>query len=582
MYSNGKILVGKSADNEGVYLQPRMANRHGLIAGATGTGKTITLKVLAESFSDAGVPVFFADVKGDLAGCCMNGEMNEKISSRIEKMNISQEEFTLKKYPVNFWDVYGEKGMPLRTTISEMGPLLLGKILGLTDVQTDLLTIAFRIADDEGLLLIDTKDLKSMLNYIGENAKDFSMNYGNITKASLAVIIRSIVALEAEGADKFFGEPALSISDWLTRGCDGKGTIQILDCQKLVNNPTMYATFLLWMMSELFETLPEVGDMDRPKMVFFFDEAHLLFQNASKDLIMKVEQVVKLIRSKGVGIYFITQTPRDIPDGVLSQLGNKVQHALRAYTPTDQKAVKAAAQSYRENPAFDTYDTIMDLATGEAIISMLDENGVPGIVQRAMILPPQSCMGGISEDKRMQEINANLLVTKYQESIDRDSAYEFLQRRNIQLEEEAAAAKEAAEAEKQAAKEAAEAEKQKAREEAAAQKQAEREAAAAERQAAKEAAAAEKAAAKEAAAAEKQAAKEAAAAEKAAAKKTSERQKAVNTAVKGVASTTAGTIGRQVGKSLGSSVGGSFGKTLGGNVGASLGRGIIGTLFKLK
>jgi len=560
MYSNGKILVGKSANGESVYLQPKMANRHGLIAGATGTGKTITLKVLAESFSDAGVPVFFADVKGDLAGCCMTGELNEKISTRIEKMGITQEEFILKKYPVNFWDVYGEKGMPLRTTISEMGPLLLGKILGLTDVQTDLLTIAFRIADDENMLLIDTKDLKSMLNYIGENAKDFSMNYGNITKASLAVIIRSIVALEAEGADKFFGEPALGISDWLTRDCDGRGTIQILDCQKLVTNPTMYATFLLWMMSELFETLPEVGDMDRPKMVFFFDEAHLLFQNASKDLIQKVEQVVKLIRSKGVGIYFITQTPRDIPDGVLSQLGNKVQHALRAYTPTDQKAVKAAAQSYRENPEFDTYDTIMDLATGEAVISMLDENGVPGICQRAMILPPQSCMGGITEDKRTQEINGNLLYTKYQESIDRDSAYEFLQRRNIQMEEEAAAAKEAAEAEKQAAKEAAEAEKQ----------------------AAKEAAAQEKQAAREAAVAEKQAAKEKAAAEKAAAKKTSDTKKAVNTAVKGVASTTAGTIGRQMGKTLGSSVGGSFGKTLGGNVGASLGRGIIGTLFKLK
>lgn len=578
MYKEGKLLIGKNAAGEGVYLNPKMANRHGLIAGATGTGKTVTLKVMAESFSDAGVPVFFADVKGDLAGCCAPGEMNEKIAGRIEKMGISAEEFNLKKYPVNFWDVYEEKGMPLRTTVTEMGPILLGKILGLTDVQTDLLTIAFRIADDEGQLLIDTKDVRAWLNYVAENAKEYSLNYGNITKASIAVIIRSVVALEAEGADKFFGEPALSISDWLTRDCDGRGTIQILDCQKLVNNPTMYATFLLWMMSELFETLPEVGDMDRPKMVFFFDEAHLLFQNASKELLMKIEQVVKLIRSKGVGIYFITQTPRDIPDGVLSQLGNKVQHALRAYTPADQKAVKAAAQSYRPNPEFDTYETIMDLATGEAVISMLDENGVPGICQRAMILPPQSCMGGIGDDKRRQEINANLLYTKYVEYFDRDSAYEFLQRRNVELAEAA----EAEAAEKQAAKEAEEAEKQRAKEEAAAQKQAEREAAAAEKQAAREAAAAEKQAAKEAAAAERQAAKEAAAAQKAAEKKNNETKKAVNTAVKGVASTTAGTIGRELGKSVGSSVGGKFGKTLGGNVGASLGRGIIGTLFKLK
>ena len=580
MYRDGKILVGKTAKGEEVFLLPKMANRHGLIAGATGTGKTITLKVLAESFSDAGVPVFFADVKGDLAGCCESGVINEKIAERLEKLGISQEEFTAKKYPVNFWDVYGKAGMPLRTTITEMGPILLARILGLTEVQTDLLTIAFKIADDQGMLLIDTKDLKSMLQYIGDNSQELSMEYGNITKQSLAVIIRSVVALETEGADQFFGEPALSISDWITRDPDGKGTIQILDCQELVNNPTMYATFLLWMMSELFENLPEVGDLERPRMVFFFDEAHLLFKDAPKTLLTKIEQVVKLIRSKGVGVYFITQSPGDIPDGVLAQLGNKVQHALHAYTPAEQKAVKAAAQSYRENPEFDTYDTIMELQTGEAVVSMLDEDGVPGVVKRTTILPPQSLMGGITPDVRQREINANILYTKYVDYFDRDSAYEFLQRRNIELAE-------AAEAEKQRIAEEKEAEKQRIAEE----KQAEKERIAAEKAAEKERIAAEKAAEKEeltrikaeekAALAEQKALEKAQlAAQKEAEKKALAKQKAVKGAAKSIASTTAGTVGRQLGKSLGSA-GGSFGKTLGGNVGASLGRGIIGTLFKL-
>ncbi len=569
MYKNGQILVGKSAQGEEVYLLPKMANRHGLIAGATGTGKTITLKVLAESFSDAGVPVFFADVKGDLAGCCESGQMNEKIMSRLEGLGISAEEFLTKKYPVNFWDVYGKNGMPLRTTISEMGPILLARILGLTEVQTDLLTIAFKVADDQGLLLIDTKDLKACLQFIGENSQELSMEYGNITKQSLAVIIRSIVALETEGADQFFGEPALTIGDWLTRDCDGKGTIQILDCQELVHNPTMYATFLLWMMSELFENLPEVGDLERPKMVFFFDEAHLLFKDAPKTLIAKIEQVVKLIRSKGVGIYFITQSPGDIPDGVLAQLGNKVQHALHAYTPSEQKAVKAAAQSYRVNPDFDTYNTIMELQTGEAIVSMLDESGVPNMVRRVTILPPQSLMGGITPDVRQREINANILYTKYVEYYDRDSAYEFLQRRNIEIAE-------AAEAEKQRIAEEKEAEKQRIAEE----KQAERERIAAEKQAERERIAAERAAEKQALAEQKAIEKAQLAAQKEAEKKAAAKQRAVKSAVKGVASSTAGTLGRQFGKTLGSA-GGSFGKTLGGNVGASLGRGIIGTLFKL-
>lgn len=558
MYRDQKILVGKTEKGEEIFMLPKMANRHGLIAGATGTGKTVTLKVLAESFSDAGVPVFFADVKGDLSGCCAGGVMNDKIASRLAGLGIGEEEFALKKYPVNFWDVYGEEGMPLRTTITEMGPILLARILGLTEVQTDLLTIAFKVADDNGMLLIDTKDLKATLNYIGENAQDLSMQYGNITKQSLAVIIRSIVALETEGADLFFGEPALSISDWLSRDCDGKGIIQILDCRKLVNNPTMYATFLLWMMSELFETLPEVGDLERPKMIFFFDEAHLLFDDAPKSLLTKIEQVVKLIRSKGVGIYFVTQNPGDIPDGVLAQLGNKVQHALHAYTPAEQKAVKAAASSYRVNPEFDTYETIMALQTGEAICSMLDENGVPGVAMKTTILPPQSYMGAVSEDERDREIKSNLLYTKYSDFYDRDSAFEFLQRRNIELAE-------AAEAEKARIAEEKEAEKARIAEEKAAEK-----ARIAEEKAAEKAALAEQKAIEKA---ELAAAKEA---EKAKAAK----QKALKSAAKGVASSTAGTLGRQLGKSLGSA-GGSFGKTLGGNVGASLGRGLIGTLFKL-
>ncbi len=580
MYKNGQILVGKSTQGEEVYLLPKMANRHGLIAGATGTGKTITLKVLAESFSDAGVPVFFADVKGDLAGCCESGQINEKIAARLEGLGISADEFLTKRYPVNFWDVYGKNGMPLRTTITEMGPILLARILGLTEVQTDLLTIAFKVADDQGLLLIDTKDLKACLQYIGENAQELSMEYGNITKQSLAVIIRSVVALETEGADQFFGEPALTIGDWLTRDCDGKGTIQLLDCQELVHNPTMYATFLLWMMSELFENLPEVGDLGRPKMVFFFDEAHLLFKDAPKTLVAKIEQVVKLIRSKGVGIYFITQSPGDIPDGVLAQLGNKIQHALHAYTPSEQKAVKAAAQSYRVNPDFDTYQTIMELQTGEAIVSMLDESGVPNMVRRVTILPPQSLMGGITPDVRQREINANILYTKYVEYYDRDSAYEFLQRRNIEIAEAAEAEKQRIAEEKEAEKQRIAEEKQAERERIAAEKQAERERIAAEKAAEKQALAEQKAAEKQALAEQKALEKAQLAAQKEAEKKAAAKQRAVKNAVKGVASSTAGTLGRQFGKTLGSA-GGSFGKTLGGNVGASLGRGIIGTLFKL-
>lgn len=535
MYHKGKIWVGNSGD-EKIYIYPKMANRHGLIAGATGTGKTVTLKVLAESFSDAGVPVFLADVKGDLAGMSMYGAETESVKSRIEKMGLAEEGFEFSAYPTTYWDIYGEKGMPLRATISEMGPLLLSRILDLNETQSDILTVIFKIADDEGLLLLDTKDLKSMIQYVSEHAKEYALEYGNMAKQSLAAIVRSIVALEAEGGDKFFGEPAVNIADWLCTDCSGKGAIQVLDCQKLINNPTMYSTFMLWMMAELFETLPEAGDRPKPKMVFFFDEAHLLFNNASKALLEKVEQVVKLIRSKGVGIYFITQNPADIPDGVLSQLGNKVQHALRAYTPKEQKGAKAAAESFRENPEFDTYEVLAELGIGEALVSVLDEEGIPTVVKQCKILPPQSMMGALDDDTRKSEIVNNLLYTKYTQELDRESAYELLTKKVAVEAEEAAEAKAAVEAEKLRLKEEAAAEKQRAREAEAAQKAAERKAAA--------------------------------------------QEKEVKRAVKNVARSATGTIGREIGKSIGNSVGGSFGKRLGGNVGASLGRGILNTLFK--
>ena len=333
MLKDNTIWFAKSGD-EKISIYPKMANRHGMIAGATGTGKTVTLKVLAESFSSLGIPVFLADVKGDLAGMCNPGIESEDMRSRIEKFSLEPEGFKFTSFPTVFWDVYGEKGLPLRTTVSEMGPILLSRILGLNEVQSDILSVIFKIADDENLLLIDIKDLKSMLTYVGEHSSDFSLSYGNISKQSLGSIIRSVIALESEGGDLFFGEPALDIRDWITCDYTGKGNIQVLDCQKLINNPTMYSTFLLWMLSELYETLPEAGDLDRPRIVFFFDEAHLLFDSASKALLEKIEQIVKLIRSKGVGIFFITQNPKDIPDGVLSQLGTKIQHALRAYTPS--------------------------------------------------------------------------------------------------------------------------------------------------------------------------------------------------------------------------------------------------------
>ncbi|MCR4729265.1 MAG: DUF853 domain-containing protein, partial [Lachnospiraceae bacterium] len=432
MVKDGKILIGKSGDEE-ICIYPKMANRHGFIAGATGTGKTVTLKVLAESFSNLGVPVFLADVKGDIAPMCLAGVDNENVTSRVESMGLKDAGFEYQSYPVNFWDVYGEKGIPLRTTISEMGPLILSRVMGLNDTQTDVLTCIFKIADDEGLLLTDTKDLKAMLQYVGEKAAEYGPVYGNIAPVTLNAIVRSVVAIESEGADLFFGEPALSVADWLCTDRDGRGMIQILDCQKLIHHPRMYSAFLLWLMSELFEMLPEVGDPEKPKMVFFFDEAHMLFDSASKALLEKIEQVVKLIRSKGVGIYFITQNPADIPDGVLAQLGNKVQHALRAYTPKEQKGLKAAAMGFRVNPEFDTYTMLQELGTGKALVSVIDENGVPTIVKHTKVCPPQSFMGTLSESERLSNINTSVLYGKYYNPVDNESAYEFLARMEAEV-----------------------------------------------------------------------------------------------------------------------------------------------------
>ena len=553
MYYGNKIWIGLS-EGEKVCIEPRMANRHGLIAGATGTGKTTTLKVLAESFSDAGVPVFLADIKGDLSGMIRPGEDSEKMQERIRSFGLAECGFSYRSYPASFWDIYGRKGIPTRTTISEMGPVLLSKLMDLNQTQSDIMTIVFKIADDEGLLLIDTKDLRAILTYVSEHSSEYSARYGNMSKQSIGAILRNVVALEAAGGETFFAEPALAISDWFQTDADGRGMINILDSTELVKDTALYSTFLLWMLSELFDILPEVGDPDKPRMVFFFDEAHLLFKNISKALREKIEQVVKLIRSKGVGIYFITQSPKDVPDEILAQLGNKIQHALHAYTPAEERAVKAAASSFRANPAFDTYTVLQELGVGEALISVLDEQGVPCVVKRSRILPPQSFMGIVPDEERERCIALDNKTLKYQDMVDRDSAYEFLQRMNQR--EEMAAREAALQAQK--AKEEAALAAQKAKEDAAAARQAEREALAAER-------AAQKAAEREAA----QKAKE-----EAAKKAKSQR------AVKNTAMSAAGTVGREVGKTVGKTLGGRFGKTLGGNVGASLFRSILGTIFK--
>jgi DNA helicase HerA-like ATPase len=556
MIKDGKIWAGNTQNSENVFILPKMANRHGLIAGATGTGKTITVKVLAESFSDMGVPVFLADVKGDLAGTFAPGIDSEDMQKRIERFGLAEAGFTYTGYPVTIWDLFGTSGIQLRTTISEMGPLLLARIMGLNELQTDILTITFKIADDQGLLLVDTKDLKAMLNYVEENRKEFESDYGRISSTSVAAIVRSVVALEMAGGDVFFGEHALNIHDWFTMGPDGRGMINILDSGSLINNPKLYSTFLLWLMSEMFETLPEVGDPEKPKMVFFFDEAHLLFKDASKELLAKIEQVVKLIRSKGVGIYFCTQNPRDIPDDVLAQLGNKVEHALRAYTPKDQKAVRAAADSFRVNPEFDTYKTILELGTGQAVVSFLDEKGIPGIAQRVNILPPRSRMGTITEEERRSCITGSWLYGKYAETYDPDSAYEFLERRGLSIQAANEAALRAEEQERQ------QLEMQKAYEKEYKQKLAELE---------RQAAAEQKARERELKEMQKAAEKAQREAQKQAEREAKERERLLKSI--------GGTLGREVGRKAGSGLG-TVGKRIGSSLGNTLGRGIIGTLFK--
>ena len=552
MYQDGKLWIARSVNGEKVCIEPDKANRHGLIAGATGTGKTITLKVMAESFSDMGVPVFLADVKGDLGGMVAPGKDTEDMQKRITRFAI--EGWKYQSYPTRFWDVYGEGGHPIRTTISDMGPLLLARVLGLNETQTGVLNIAFRVADENGLLLLDLKDLKAMLRFISENAKELSLEYGNIASQSVSAIIRSLVALEDQGGDLFFGEPAFEVKDWMQTTYDGRGWINVLHCVKLFQHPALYSTFLLWMLSELYENLPEAGDLTKPKIVFFFDEAHLLFNEAPKALLQKIELIVRLVRSKGVGVYFITQSPTDLPGDILAQLGNRVQHALRAYTPAEQKKVKTAAETFRPNPAFKTLDAIMELGTGEALVSFLSADGSPMAVERSFILPPQSRMGSISEEERAEAIARDGIGDRYDTPVDRESAYEILAARAVEAQEELEREKE-------------------------------------EQQAAKEAAAAQKAAEKEAAAAQKAAEKEAAAAQKAADKKKGQTLKkaeriTTNAAKSATTSVISSTIRRPTGKNLGvgkraaNSAFNSIVNGVGREISGSIVRGIFGTLTK--
>jgi len=443
------IFVGTDGDGVQQHLWLPLANRHGVIAGATGTGKTVTLQILAEGFSKAGVPVFAADVKGDLSGISQAGSVDHKLHDKLlqRAMKIGLGEYDYASMPTVFWDLYGKQGHPVRATISEMGPTLLARLMGLNDTQEGILTIAFELSDDKDMLLLDMKDLRALLNYISDNKKEISREYGNVTSQSVAAIQRQLLKLERAGADEFFAEPALELTDLIKTDENGHGVVNILAADKLINSPDLYATFLLWLLSELFEELPEVGNPEKPKMVFFFDEAHLLFDDAPKALLDKIEQVARLIRSKGVGIYFVTQNPMDIPDSVLGQLGNRIQHALRAYTPKEQKALRAAASSFRENPDFDTAEVITDLGVGEALVSLLNMKGAPEIVRRTMIRPPVSRLGPAKPAERKTIIAASDLKEKYTDMIDRESAYEMLEARAVAHEEAAEKAAEKAEAE---------------------------------------------------------------------------------------------------------------------------------------
>ncbi|MBM4263491.1 MAG: DUF853 domain-containing protein [Deltaproteobacteria bacterium] len=419
------LSIAKGAEEH--FLLPRMANRHGLIAGATGTGKTVTLRVIAEHFSQIGVPVFMADVKGDLSGIARAGADHPKITERVKQLGLA--DFKFADFPTVFWDLFGEQGHPVRTTISEMGPLLMARLLNLNETQSGVLTLVFKIADDNGMLLLDLKDLRAMLQHVGDNAAQFKTQYGNVSAASVGAIQRGLLTLEEQGGDKFFGEPALELDDLMQADSNGRGVINILVAEKLINAPKLYATFLLWLLSELFERLPEVGDPEKPKLAFFFDEAHLLFSDAPEALMEKIEQVVRLIRSKGVGVYFVTQNPLDVPDIVLGQLGNRVQHALRAFTPRDQKAVKAAAETFRQNKSIDVEEAITQLGVGEALVSFLDAKGQPTVVDRALIYPPQSQLPPLTPQERDGIVKQSTLFGHYEKVVDRESAYEMLKQR---------------------------------------------------------------------------------------------------------------------------------------------------------
>ena len=423
MYIDNKILVGKNKDTD-AYILLNKANRHGIITGASGSGKTITMKLLAESFSDAGVPVFLADVKGDVAGTCMPGQSNEKLEERLNNLGIK--DFSFKGFPIHFWDVYGKKGHPIRARICDIGVNIMARMLGLSEVQEGVLAIIFRIAEDKNLDLIDLKDLKLLLSYVGEHRNDFITNYGNVAPQSVGTIQRCILQLESQGGNFFFGEPNLDINDFIKINDEGKGYINIMDCQELFKSPDLYASFLLWLLTTLYYTLPEVGDLDRPKIVFFFDEAHLLFNDMPNYMLKEVIQIVKLIRSKGIGLYFVSQAPTDIPNDISSQLGNRIQHTLRAYTPSENKIVKAAADAFRTNPSFHTEDAVRSLGTGEALVSFQTESGEPSIVERVTILPPQSNMGSIDDGTRLMVMNNSLYKGKYDTPDDRESAYEKL------------------------------------------------------------------------------------------------------------------------------------------------------------
>ena len=458
MYRNSKILIGKSSDKELSILLEK-ANRHGLITGASGSGKTITSKVMAESFSDAGIPVFMADVKGDLAGTALQGEPNENVDSRITKLGI--EDFEYKSFPVRFWDLFGTHGHPIRTSLDSVGPEILSMMLGLTEVQEGVLTVVYKIAKDNDWELDDIKDLRLLLQFVGDNREQFVTKYGNVTPQTVGVIQRCLLALENQGGDKFFGQPELDINDFLVTDANGKGMINILHAVELFESPDLFASFLLWLLTSLYIKMPEVGDLDKPKIVFFFDEAHLLFKDMAPYRLKRIVQVVRLIRSKGIGLYFVSQSPADIPNDIIAQLGNRVQHTLRAYTPTELKTVRAAADSFRTNPEFDTYNAILELGTGEALISFQNENGEPEVVQKATILPPQSKMGTIDELSRNRVINSSPLLGKYpEEAMERDSAYEDLNALIKQVYEEQEAVEKEKEEAKQKLQEEKEAEKQ--------------------------------------------------------------------------------------------------------------------------